>query len=207
MKVISTLVSKPKEIVINSKKVTTGMYKYPVSKGIKLVKHRVLEDAVVDTKHHGGEFQAAYIFGKNNYAYFENKFPKADWQEGMFGENILVDTLLEAEMMVGDIYTIGKARVQIIQPRQPCSKFGYRLGNPTAIKAFADYHAPGVYVRVIQEGEILPGDTMELLESKKSDLDIVSLYRVMMNKSKDPDLNKKIQNCTYLPHTVRQKHS
>ena len=205
MKVISTNISKRRTIQIGSEVMETGMYKEPVKDGIFVSKEGVNNDAVVDSRYHGGEDKAAYIYGWNNYTYFKEKFPNAEWEIGMFGENITVETLKESELNVGDIYQLGEIVIQIVEPRQPCSKLGYRLGAPQAIKVFAEAPFPGVYVRVLKDGKVQPGDEMVLMQSQEVKLSLTDLYFWLLNKSKSADKAKQLIENPFVTEEIKNK--
>lgn len=205
MKVISTNISDQRSIQIGEQWVETGLYKKPVLNGIELGTEDVVNDNVVDRRFHGGKDMACYLFGKNNYSYFSDLYPNAEWEIGMFGENITLDYLKELELNIGDIYQIGEAQIQIAQPRLPCSKFGYRMGNPSAIKAFAEADFPGVYVRVLKPGKVSPGDVMSLLKVQTQKLSLVDLYRALVNKSKHQDKIGDIVSNPFVPEKCKLK--
>ena len=205
MKVISTNISDKRSIKIGDEWVETGLYKKPVSNGIALGFEDVENDSVVDRRYHGGKDMACYLFGKNNYQYFTDLYPKADWEIGMFGENITLDYLNESELNIGDIYQFGEAEIQIAQPRLPCSKFGYRLGSPSAIKAFADADLPGAYVRGLKKGTVKAGDEMVLIENQTQKLSLLELYRVLVNKSGYKSKFKEIISNPFVPEKCKLK--
>ena len=205
MKVISTNVATKRIIIIGGESMETGLYKKPVKEGIFLGTDDVENDDVVDRRYHGGADMACYLYGKNNYTYFEDLYPNANWGIGMFGENITLDYLNEIVLNIGDIYQLGEAKIQIAQPRLPCSKFGYRLGNPSSIKAFADADFPGAYVRVLKVGKVVEGDEMILLKSQDIKLSMVELYRVRVNKSGSAAKIKEILENPFVPIQVKLK--
>ena len=45
---------------------------------------------------------------------------------GAFGENFTLEGLTEADVCIGDVFSVGAAVVQISQPRQPCWKLARR---------------------------------------------------------------------------------
>ena len=203
MKVLSTNISEKRTIKIGDELMETGMYKIPVLEGIFLGLEDVEGDAVVDRRYHGGEDMACYIYGKNNYSFFEELYPSLDWELGMFGENITLDYLMESEMNIGDIYQLGDAKVQIAQPRMPCSKFGYRMGTPHSIKVFSDADYSGVYLRVLKPGLVKVGDELVLIEAQKQKLSILELYRVLVNKSGNKDNFKSIIENPLVPEPCK----
>lgn len=205
MKVISTNVATKRTIVIGGVSMETGLFKKPVEEGIFLGTDDVVNDEVVDRRYHGGADMACYLYGKNNYPYFEKLYPDAEWEIGMFGENITLDYLDESKLNIGDIYQIGEAKIQMAQPRLPCSKFGYRLGNPSSIKAFADADYPGAYVRVLHPGKVCEGDKMVLLETQKIKLSMLDLYKFRVNRSGSLVKISDILENPFVPEQVKQK--
>ena len=205
MKVISTNVSEKRTITIGGEVLETGMYKIPVQEGVFIGEKSVENDVVIDRRFHGGPDKACYLYGKNNYKYFENLYPNATWEIGMFGENITLDEVDESNLNIGDVYQIGEAQIQIAQPRIPCNKFGYRLGSPLAIKTFAQSDYPGIYVRVLKPGKVKVGDEMVLLKPAKEQLSLVQLFRVLTNKSAHTDKFKSIVANPNVPDRCKTK--
>lgn len=184
MKVLSTNRSDKRIITINNAEVETGMFKVPVPEGITITENGVLSDTVCDLRYHGGRDKACYIFGRNNYPYFQKLYPDAKWETGFFGENIELDVLNESQLFIGDKYQIGEAVIQIAQPRTPCSKLGYRFGNMASLKDFINSPHPGAYVRVLKDGLVCEGDEMTLIEKASQRLSLTDLYQIKHNKSK-----------------------
>ncbi len=184
MKVLSTNRSDKRIITINNEEVETGMFKVPVPEGITITENGVLSDTVCDLRYHGGRDKACYIFGRNNYPYFQKLYPDAKWEIGFFGENIELDVLNESQLFIGDKYQIGEAVIQIAQPRTPCSKLGYRFGNMAGLKDFINSPHPGAYVRVLKDGLVRVDDEMVLIEKASQRLSLTDLYQIKHNKSK-----------------------
>ncbi len=185
MKVIFTNISQSRTIQLGKETVETGMYKKSVPEGIYLTKTGVRNDAVIDRRYHGGVEKACYLYGHNNYAHFQDKFPEAPWEIGMFGENITLDFLDESNLMVGSIYALGETEIMIFEPRHPCSKLNFRFESNKAVKEFANSPFPGVYVQVIKEGWVRPNDVMIQKFSGDAIMSITDLYREKMKKSID----------------------
>ncbi len=82
---------------------------------------------------------------------------------GIFGENLTVDGLADAEVCIGDRFRIGSVVVEVSQPRDTCYRLGIRLERPEMPALLVAHHRPGFYVRVIQEGELGAGDRIEKL--------------------------------------------
>ena len=168
MKIISTNTGAPKTIDWNGKKVLTGIYKYSVAGPVFLGKEDVENDSVMDRKHHGGFDKACYLYSADHYSYWKALYPAAEMPWGMFGENLTVEGLHEGSIHIGDVFRAGEAVVQVTQPRQPCYKLGIRFGDSAVVKKFAESGFPGVYVRIIETGHVVPGDPFICIEKKNS---------------------------------------
>lgn len=187
MHITSTNIAKPTTIIYRGKKVVTGIYKTPTNEPIYLGKSDVKDDEVTDRKYHGGEFKACYLFSENHYDYWKNLYPDLDWHWGMFGENLTVNGLDETKMMIGDVYKIGKALVQITQPREPCFKLGVKFGSQKVVKQFVNHGFPGTYIRVLEEGFVKTGDEFILVEPAKNSLTTHQFYDLLFSKDKNQE--------------------
>mgnify|MGYP003654954195 CR=1 FL=1 len=191
MKVISTNIANPTTIDLNGEKVETGIYKMPVSTSIFLGTTDVKNDFVIDRKYHGGEHKACYFYAANHYEHFKTLYPNLDWQYGMFGENITIDNFEETNIRVGDAFKIGTAIIQVSEPRQPCFKLGVRFNNQKILKDFIQSSYSGFYVRILQEGEVKVGDSLELIERNPNDLSVEDVFS-LLSYNKDNELLKQV---------------
>ena len=188
MKIISTNLGTTTTFLWNGKEEATGIFKYPSKKPIFLGNSDVRNDIVIDRVHHAGENKACYLFSVEEYAYWKPLYPHLDWNWGMFGENLTVEGLDESQIRVGDIYRLGKALVQISQPREPCYKLGIRFGDQKVIKQFVKRAQPGTYVRILKEGYAKTGDLFELIEQSENTLTVQQFYNLVLKKEKEKSL-------------------
>lgn len=203
MRVLSVNISKPATITVNGKEEQTGYFKEPVE-SIFLGKTDVKNDSVIDREHHGGEDKACYLFGYNHYAFWKNNYPKLDFDFGMFGENITVEYLDESTLRIGDTFQLGEAIIQITQPRQPCYKMGVKFNDQKVVKAFRLAHSPGIYVRVLKEGEVKESDELFLIESDESSPTVLAVYQLIYNNN---PAKEKLQQIVENKHIAQQlKH-
>lgn len=161
MKLVSVNVGMPKLVEINGHQVNTGIYKTPQTGKVWLGKANLTGDGQADLTVHGGEFQAAYSYPLEHYAYWEKTLRREKLSYGTFGENFTVSGLLEDEVYVGDTFSIGEAVIEATMPRIPCFKFGHKIGKPDILAAFLTSGRSGFYHRVIQEGYIQAGDEVK----------------------------------------------
>ncbi|WP_297761492.1 MOSC domain-containing protein [uncultured Muriicola sp.] len=207
MKVISTNLGKSTTIHWNSKEEKTGIFKYPVAEPIFLGLTKVEKDTITDRKHHGGSFKACYLFSSTYYPFWQERYPSLDWDWGMFGENITVKGMDEAQLIIGSVYQLGNALVQITIPREPCYKLGIRFKDQKIIKEFIEHGHPGTYVRVLNEGTVQKGDSFLLQDQANHNVNISDFYRMLYAKEKDQDLLKIVQGLEAIPKRTRDKLS
>jgi len=193
MKVISTNIGKARVIQHNGKEVKTGIFKFSVEEGIYLEAEDVVNDNVMDRRYHGGIDKACYLYSVDHYKYWQNLYPELDLPWGMFGENLSVEGLHEAEVKIGNIYKIGDAVVQATQPRQPCFKLQYRFHDKEIVRKFVDSGFSGVYVRVLENGHVKAEDSMSLIEEKNA-VSIQQVYQWIYAADFDPEVKKAIND-------------
>lgn len=203
MYIQSVNIAEPKTIFWNNKQISTGIYKSPTPKPIFLGRDAVKDDYIADKKVHGGEYKACYLFSSDHYPYWKNLYPNLKWNWGMFGENLTINGLNETQVMVGDIYKIGDALVQITQPREPCFKFGVKFGSQHVLKQFIDHGFSGTYVKVLEEGLAHTKDTLKLINRLDKSLSVAQLFNLIFSKEKDKALLKTAVMCEAIPQYKR----
>ena len=179
MKVLSVNVGLPKNVLFNGQIITTAIFKDPVTAPISLRKLNLDGDKQADLTVHGGIDKAVYSYPEEHYYYWRKQFPNMDLEWGMFGENFTTEGLLEDAVNVGDQFQIGSAKLVATQPRMPCYKLGVRFGRMDVIRKFMTSGRPGIYFKVLTEGEIKTGDKIKLIKRDKNNVtvkDIVRLY-------------------------------
>ena len=115
-------------------------------------------DGQGDLAGHGGEHRAVMVYQLDSYRYWEAYLQRHDFVYGQFGENLTVEGLPDDEVCIGDRYRIGGALFEVTQPRVTCYRVGMRMNNPAMPALLVSHRRPGFYFRVIEEGEIGPGD-------------------------------------------------
>jgi len=159
---------------------------------------------LVNRKYHGGTDKACYLYSANHYPFWKDKFPKLDWQWGMFGENLTVEGLDESKVKIGDVYRIGTAVVQVSQPRQPCFKLGIRFEDQIAVDMFWQMPFPGIYVRIVEQGEVSNGDHLVLVKPNSGGLSVSEVYSVFSSRRNDISLIQRALAEPYLAESCRK---
>ena len=202
MKIISTNIGEPKTIEWRGKSIQTGIYKYPVPHPLFLGKEDVENDHVIDRRYHGGIDKACYLYSADHYKYWQQLYPDLDMPFGMFGENLTVEGLHEAEINIGDVFSIGEAVVQATQPRQPCFKLEFRFGNPDIQEQFINSGFPGVYLRVLIPGKVNTGHEM-IIKDKKDSLSIRKVFELLYTQEFQKDTVLKAINDPHIAKSCR----
>jgi MOSC domain-containing protein YiiM len=179
VKVLSVNVGLPRAVSWQGKTVSTGIFKEPVAGPVVLRELNLEGDRQADLTVHGGPDKAVYVYPSEHYAYWRPQFPEMDLPWGMFGENLTTEGLAEEQVLIGQRFQIGSAELMVTEPRLPCYKLGLKFGRPDIIKRFLASRRTGFYFRVIREGTVKAGDTIEVIRRVQSEIsvaDITTLY-------------------------------
>lgn len=205
MRVTSTNIGQPTTILWNNKKEQTGIYKYPVSEALFLEEESVAKDTISNRKVHGGIHKACYLFSKEQYPYWKGLYPDLKWDWGMFGENLTIEGLDEAQIRIGDIFRVGTSLVQVSQPREPCYKLGIRFGSQDILRQFIDHGYSGMYVRILEKGQVKTGDSLRLEQASENSLTVKQLFNFLFERKKNSDILQLAIANTALPERKRER--
>ncbi len=204
MKIISTNIADPQIIEWRWQQVKTGIYKHAVDSPILLGREDVENDHVLDRRYHGGADKACYLYSSDHYIFWKSKFANLNWEWGMFGENLTVSGLDEAEIRIGDQYLIGETVIQVTQPRQPCFKLGVRFADQSVVDQFWMLPYPGVYVRVLTSGKVQSGDKLILIESNPESLTVAQVFSLFQADRTNFELIRKAIDEPFLAESCRK---
>ena len=179
MKLLSVNVSLPKRVSYRGETVTTGIFKEPVDSRVALGKLGLEGDGQADLTVHGGEDKAAYVYTTENYDHWRRELGRDDLEPGRIGENFTVQGMTEDAVLIGEVFRIGTALVEVTQPRTPCSKLGLTMGDPTFIKKFLASLRVGFYVRVLDEGDVGAGDPIESVKQPEEKMTVREICHLL----------------------------
>jgi len=133
---------------------------------LELAEHGFVDYRQADLKVHGGPEKAVHHYASEHMDFWRQMFPDHGGQfiPGCFGENISTAGLHEDNLCLGDILSLGTARVQICQGRQPCWKLNAHTGIMEMAAKFQKTARTGWYYRVLENGVVAAGDDMILLD-------------------------------------------
>jgi MOSC domain-containing protein YiiM len=142
-------------------------------------------DAIVATKHHGGRDQAIYAYSSEDYDWWAESTGR-EYFPGMFGENLTIRDM-PSDMHIGDRLLIGEVVLEATAPRIPCDTFATRMEDPGFGLLFKRAERPGIYFRVLNEGEVRAGDHAMLVECDDHDVTVLDLFRYKYSLRHDVD--------------------
>jgi MOSC domain-containing protein YiiM len=146
----------------------TAIDKAPSSEPVDLLESGPAGDVVVDRKHHGGRDQAVYAYAREDQAWWEEELGRP-LPPGTFGENLTTEGLDVTAAVIGERWRIdgvdgsGDVVVEVTSPRIPCQTFQSWLDEPQWVRRFTEHGAPGAYLRVLAEGRVRAGATVEVV--------------------------------------------
>ena len=190
MELISVNAGRSELMRIGARTVETGIRKAPVERG-HVGALGLAGDVVADEENHGGLDQALYLYSSEDYAFWADDLG-ATPEPGTFGENLTLSSFGAEPVRIGDRFQIGAAVVEVTAPRIPCSVFATRMREPNWVKRFADARRPGLYVRVLEPGEVAAGDPVERLANGNGHPTVVDLMDAWYDTEPDAELLERL---------------
>jgi MOSC domain-containing protein YiiM len=167
--IISLRVGRPREVGADDpagKPWTTASFKHAFEGPVWLGETNLAGDEQADLRVHGGPDKAVCAYPATHYPYWRRELGLSDdeFAYGAFGENWTLSSVAEPEVCIGDVLTVGGARVQVSQPRGPCWKLARRWGVKDLAVRVQERGYTGWYFRVLDEGEVAAGMPLVLVD-------------------------------------------
>jgi MOSC domain-containing protein YiiM len=183
MKLVSLNISPGTKVEYNGRTVGTGIFKEPVNGAVPANRLTLEGDRQVDLRFHGGEHKAIYAYPFEHFAWWAEQLERTDLTPGQFGENFTTEGLLETNVHIGDQFRIGTVLVEVTQPRVPCFKLGMKMGDAQFVKRFLHSERSGFYLRVLEEGEVRTGDSIERVQSHPEAISVQYIHHLYFQDS------------------------
>ena len=169
--VLSVNVADVREVRRGNVLVKTGIWKLPVAGPVAVRGVNVEGDDQADRSVHGGVHKAVYAYAREDTDWWEAELG-TDLPDGVFGENLTLHGVDVSGALIGERWQIGSVLLEVSEPRFPCWKLGVRFGDPRMLKRFAAALRPGAYLRIVDEGLLEAGDSVEVVSRPDHDLTI-----------------------------------
>src|SRR3546814_5577774 len=101
----------------------------------------------------------------------------SDWSSDVCSSDL--EGLTEADVCIGDVYRLGSARVEVSQARQPCWRLNERFETVGMARRVQETGRTGWYYRVLEEGRVGPGGTLDLLDRPAGDWTLERILHVL----------------------------
>jgi MOSC domain-containing protein YiiM len=163
-KVVSVNVGAPRTVKYGRRIVSTAIWKRPVGGRVAVRGVNIAGDDQADRSVHGGVDKAVYAYSREDYEWWAGELASDVPQAGTFGENLTVSGLDLNAAEVGERWRVGSALLEVSEPRFPCFKLGIRMDDPKFLKRFAAARRPGLYLRIVEEGDLGAGDDIEVID-------------------------------------------
>jgi len=160
--VVSVNVGMPRDIEWAGRTVRTAIWKEPTDQRVPVEHDNLAGDRQADLRVHGGPDKAVYAYSAEDYRWWEERLG-AQLDPGTFGENLTIEGLELDNAVIGEVWAIGTALLQVAQTRQPCFKLGIRMGDAGFVEVFDRARRFGVYLRIMDAGDVGVGDGIYLL--------------------------------------------
>lgn len=182
----------------------TAAFKEPVEGPVWLSATNLTGDGQANLQVHGGPDKVVLAYAAVHYPSWQRELHLLDFPYGSFAENFTVSELTEELVALGDIYSVGEARLQVSSPRQPCWKNSRRWHVKDLSLQMQNNGRTGWYFRVIKEGNVEKGLPMQLLERPYPEWTVAYANEVMHRRRDDRELAAKLAACPALGESWRK---
>lgn len=175
--VLAVSVGRTRQLPWRGRHVSSAIGKTPVNEAVSVGPLGLTGDEQADRVHHGGPDKAVLAYASEHYSAWCEQVGSLDYPA--FGENLTTTGLLEHDVVLGAVYRIGTAVLQVSQPRQPCYKLAVFHQRPDMAVLTQQTGRTGVYFRVLQPGAVRAGDGITLISQPEHGITAGETHRVL----------------------------
>lgn len=140
-------------------------------------------DQQADRRVHGGPDKALCVYPVEHYEWWRERLG-VELTHGWFGENLLVQGMVEVDVCLGDRYEIGEVQLEVSMSRRPCFKLGAIHDVPELPDLLQESGRTGYYLRVLVPGYVAAGLPVRQIGESVTTVSVAEVNRVM-NVDKD----------------------
>lgn len=171
MRIEAVNVGEIRSVELGDRTIMTAIWKNPVSGRVPVRGVNVDGDDQADRSVHGGPDKAVYAYSLEDTDWWEAELGR-ELGPGTFGENLSTRGIDLRDARIGERWAVGSTLLEVRQPRVPCFKLGLRMDDPRFPKRFARAERPGLYLAIVQDGDIGAGDGIEIVQRPDHDVTI-----------------------------------
>jgi MOSC domain-containing protein YiiM len=147
---------------VTGENVWSGIRKQPVDPSVPLWLStlNLAGDGQADLSVHGGVDKAVYAYPSEHLAVWSAELDE-ELGPAPFGENLSTIGVFEHDVGIGDVWTWGRAVLQVAQPRWPCFKLALYRGRRDIQARLRTSGRTGWYLRVLEDGEVSASGPIE----------------------------------------------
>ena len=176
-RVLAVSVGRPREFDYHGRPARSAIWKSPVSGRVAARGVNLAGDDQADRQAHGGPDKALYAYAVEDARWWESK-EGHPFEYAAFGENLTTEGIDVNAALVGERWAIGSGLFEISEPRIPCWRLGVRMNDPKFVGRFTEAQRPGAYMRIIKEGDVGAGDSVEIVSKPDHDLSVRDVFRI-----------------------------
>ncbi|MGD9986948.1 MOSC domain-containing protein [Pseudonocardia sp.] len=177
MRVLTVSVGTVNTLRWNGRTMPSAIAKVPVAGPVEVGGSGLVGDRQADRKNHGGPDKAVLLYPGEHYRAWDHLPDDAD--RPAFGENLTLHGVLESDAVIGAVYLVGTAMLQVTQPRRPCYKLAAHHGIRDMAVRVQDTGRTGFYARVLRSGQVRGGDVVEAVSVPEHGITAADVHRVL----------------------------
>ena len=168
----------------DGERVYSAIAKQPVPTGTTLWLSllNLAGDGQADLTVHGGPDKAVYAYASEHLTGWERDIENGALGPAPFGENLSTRGVLEADVGIGDVWQWNDALLQVCQPRWPCYKLALYRERADVQARMRATGRTGWYLRVIQPGEVVVGDSIDVVARDPARLTVADAHTAMNDR-------------------------
>lgn len=150
-------------------------------------------DGQADRENHGGQDKAVYCYPVDNYPFWKDLIGyEGDGIHSAFGQNLTVEGVDETSVCIGDIWQWGEVRLQVSQPRWPCSKLNLHSGVKRLSIDLIHAARSGWYLRVLETGTAPTSGDITIVERDPQGITVREAFEARRDPGFDAERRKQI---------------
>src|SRR5690606_480544 len=153
----------------------TAIDKRPVEGRVTVRPLGLYADLQANRADHGGHDQAVYAYAQEDADHWAPELGR-EVVPGLFGENLRRRGVDVNDTVIGELWRVGTALLEVTQPRTPCQTFARRLRGDLWVRRFTLAHRTGAYLRVVENGELGTGDTVDVVARRTHGVTIADWF-------------------------------